>query len=768
MGGVLACPLSVAQTAPSAGAASADVLQEIIVTATKRAESIQEIPLSITAVTGEMLENRSAFNFDDYARGIANLSFTDNGVGRERIAIRGVDSKTGTSTVGYYYDETPIPDSSSVSAEKVSFDPDLVDINRVEILRGPQGTVFGSGSMGGTIRLIPNEPNPTRQEFNLKTILSHTEHGNGPASTFSGMLNLPLVDGKLAVRLVGWARWEPGFIFREAATPESHQANVASGGATPVVFVSTGATVPAGESFGGRVALRYDVNDRTAIDASLFSDQQFYRGFQDITTGPQNPNDDLVQRFLFDIQEQNRNRLTISNLKLTSDLGWSDLITSLSYTRRLLHLWEESAAALESVGFAPAFNAAPIVEEGRDNSFSAEARLSSSHSGSHASDSLQWLVGLFYFYQKGWTKVKWVVPGFTDHFGNLTGPVDGDNLYNTNAVSWTHQTALFGEVNYSPVQKLKLTAGIRFFDYKRTDAQPQNGLFAGVNSAVEPDPYTAPTVSGSANSAVYKGAVSWQQTPNLLFYAQASEGFRGPFGKSAIPSACDAEAAALGGSTAQGVVEADKLWNYELGMKSTWLNNRLRVNVAGFRIDWTNIQQSIFLLCGYPLLENLGSVRNQGGELETDWRVSEAWSVGGALGIVNSALQQDIYGIPGSKGQPLPDVPQTSGNVYISYDFPVAASWHGNARVDYAYTDHTLSTYGVGQTFTPDKKAISMLNARLGFQRSDMEIVLFAQNILNNVERVSLERDVSLDVANRLRYTVNRPRTIGIEFSFRH
>jgi outer membrane receptor protein involved in Fe transport len=753
-----------AQPAPSA-ATTAEALQEIVVTATKRAESIQEIPLSVTAVTGEMLENKSAFNFDDYARGIANLSFTDNGVGRERVAIRGVDSKTGTSTVGYYFDETPIPDSSSVSAEKVAFDPDLVDINRVEILRGPQGTVFGSGSMGGTIRLIPNEPNPSRQEFSIKAILSHTEHGNGPAETVSGMLNIPLVDGKLAMRMVGWARWEPGFIFREAATPESHQANVQTG--APVVFVSTGATVPAGQSFGGRLALRYDVNDRTAIDASIFSDTQYYRGFQDITTGPQNPNDELVQRFLFDIQEQNRNRLTMTNLKLTSDLGWSDLITSLSYTRRLLHLFEESAAALESVGFAPAFNAAPITEEGRDDSFSAEARLSSSHSGSHASDSFQWLMGIFYFYQKGWTNVHWVVPGFTDHFGNLTGPVAGDNLYKTNSVSWTHQTALFGEINYSPVQKLKLTAGIRIFDYKRTDAQPQNGLFAGVNSAAEPDPYTAPTVNGSANSAVYKGAASWQQTQNLLFYAQASEGFRGPFGKSAIPSACDAEAAALGGSTAQGVVESDRLWNYEIGAKSTWLNSRLRVNAALYRIDWTNIQQSIFLLCGYPLLENLGSVRNQGGELEIDWRVSEAWSVGGALGIVNSALQQDIYGIPGSKGQPLPDVPQTSGSAYIGYDFPVASKWHGNAHVDYAYTDHTLSTYGVGQTFTPDKKAISMLNARLSFARDNLQLVLFGQNLLNNVERVSLERDVSLDVPDRLRYTVNRPRTFGIEFAYR-
>src|SRR5579872_5836285 len=157
-----------APSSPAAGASGSDVLQEVIVTATKRSESLQQIPLSITAVTGEALEEKNAFNFEDYARGIPNVSFTDNGVGRERVAIRGVDSKTGTTTVGYYFDETPIPDSSSVSAEKVAFDPDLVDVNRIEVLRGPQGTVFGSGSMGGTIRVIPNAPNVSAYEFSVK------------------------------------------------------------------------------------------------------------------------------------------------------------------------------------------------------------------------------------------------------------------------------------------------------------------------------------------------------------------------------------------------------------------------------------------------------------------------------------------------------------------------------------------------------------------------------------------------------------------------
>lgn len=206
-----------------------DSLEEILVTATKREESLQTIPISVTAISGRDLEDRNAVNFDDYARGVAGLSFTDLGDGRERISIRGVDSKIGQAVVGYYFGETPIPDSSSVSAEKVAFDPEIVDINRVEVLRGPQGTVFGSGSMGGTIRIIPNEPDLTKEELSIRNILSSTEHADGPEEVISGMLNVPLITDTLALRVSTWASWDSGFIQRQDATPDSLSANTATG-----------------------------------------------------------------------------------------------------------------------------------------------------------------------------------------------------------------------------------------------------------------------------------------------------------------------------------------------------------------------------------------------------------------------------------------------------------------------------------------------------------------------------------------------------------
>jgi iron complex outermembrane receptor protein len=321
-----------------------------------------------------------------------------------------------------------------------------------------------------------------------------------------------------------WASWDSGFIQRQAATPESLAASTATG--APLVFLPV-ASVPAGNVFGGRVALRFQASASVDLEASLYSDQQYYRGFQDITTGPQNPNDALVQQFLVDQQEQNRNQLTISNFEMTANVGFADLLTSLSYTRRLLSLEQESAAALEYLGFSPIFSAAPITEGARDDAYLGEARLSSKRSGSPMWDKVQWLAGASYGYQKGWTNISFVVPGFSRAFESITGPVAGDNLYEERALAWIKQSAIFGELRYEPVERLSLTAGARWFFYSRTDAQPESGLFAATpNDGAIPSPYLAPTVRGAANGVVYRGAVSWQQSRSIMYYAQASEGVR--------------------------------------------------------------------------------------------------------------------------------------------------------------------------------------------------------------------------------------------------
>ncbi|MFL6603408.1 MAG: TonB-dependent receptor [Steroidobacteraceae bacterium] len=758
-------PLVAQEFAAATPLPGSEALEEVVVTATKRAESLQAVPLSITALTGQDLESKEAVNFVDYARTVPNLTFTDLGAGRERVSIRGVDSKLGSTVVGYYLDETPIPDSSSVSAEKVAFDPELIDVDRVEVLRGPQGTTYGAGSMGGVVRIIPKRANPTHWEGAARTELSYTDNADGPTELFNGMLNAPIIPDRLALRAVGWVRQESGFVSKRVATPSSLAAYNATG--APLDFEKV-ATVPEGTAYGVRVALRYTPADWFDVEASYFYDSQLYRGFQDITTGALNPGDALQQNLYFNIPEQNRNRLSIANLKSTADLGFADLIASAAYTRRLLFLKEEATEALVYVGFTPPFNAVPITEEGRDISSSVELRLSSKRSDERGSDLFQWLVGIFYDYQKGWTNVDWRVPGFTTAFGSVVGPVVNDNLFTSHDVDYYKQQAVFGEFSVRPVNRLTLTGGVRWFKLSRLDSAPQNGLFAGTpNDGSILNPYAYPFIRGDTNNEAYKGVISWQQTKNLMLYAQAAEGFRTGFGRPALPTACLPQAQQLGNNGVAGEVAGDKLWNYEVGIKSDWFQNRLRANVAGYRIDWNNIQQSVFLDCGFPLELNLGSVRNTGAELEVEARPLEALTAGAAFGYIHSALQRDIFGIPGTMGKALPDVPQVTASAFVTYDFHAFAGWAGHIRGDYSYTDRSLSTYVANASFTPDKKAISLLGARLAFDHERWELALYGRNLLNDVERTALERDVSLNVAYRLRYSVNVPRTFGVSASYR-
>jgi iron complex outermembrane recepter protein len=264
------------------------------------------------------------------------------------------------------------------------------------------------------------------------------------------------------------------------------------------------------------------------------------------------------------------------------------------------------------------------------------------------------------------------------------------------------------------------------------------------------------------------GAVSWQQSQGLMYYAQAWEGFRGPFGRFALPNIRASEAAQLGASTQGGEVASDKLLNYEVGAKASRLGDRLRVNVSLYRIDWTNVQQAVLLTRGFDLKENLGSVVNKGTEVEIEGRITKALSGGAVVGYVNSALQQDIYGIPGTKGQPLPDVPKTTGGAFLAYNLGALGSWSATARVDYAYTGPSISTHATSASFAPDKGSLALLGAQLTLRRSNLELSLFGRNLLNRISRTALERDVSFGVPDRLRYAINVPRTVGFGFSYRY
>ena len=369
---------------------------------------------------------------------------------------------------------------------------------------------------------------------------------------------------------------------------------------------------------------------------------------------------------------------------------------------------------------------------------------------------------MFYADQDGETDILWRPDGFS---ANLF-PVAGDNLFTAQFLNTVRQKAAFGELSYQFTEKLKISAGVRAFKIVRRDYYSQNGIFAGVETADQPNPYADPPAIGDASSAVYKLDADWQQSERLLLYAHIAEGFRGGFGRVPLSVTCEADLAQLGETLGPGVVKPDKLRNYEVGFKSNSADNRMRLNASAYLIDWKDIQNSVFLPCGFPLTKNLGGVRNIGGEVEFDVAVSNGITLGASAGYIDSSLQEDVYGIPNTKAKPLPDVPKFTTSAFASYEFKLSGNWSADARTDFSYTDGSLSAYTVGGSNTKDKGSLSLWDARLSLRHDHLKVALYVKNILNDVERTALERDVSLNVADRLRYSVNTPRTIGLSLGY--
>jgi iron complex outermembrane recepter protein len=733
-----------AQTAPAAAGGAAKPpaqVDEVVVTATKRSLRLQDAPLAVSAVTGDILKEKGAISLVDYARSVPGLSFTDIGAGRQRLSIRGIDSKIGSPVVGYYIGESPIPGSRGTIPQTV-VDPQLFDIDRVEVLRGPQGTLYGSGSMGGTVKVVPKRPDLDAFGYEVDATGQATQATNASLGyNVNALVNAPIVKDRVAARIVGWWRDDGGFIDRR------------------VDGVTVKRNVPTEKTYGVRATVDVAVNSQWTVSASAFYQNQKFNGFQDITTGANNPGDKLQQNFLFNVDEFNGNEFGLYNVLVEGDLGFAKLVSSTSYFDGRQIAKEETGATLaENLGVASGY---PITERNSNKDFTQEIRLTSAR----PVFGFSYLVGAFFNTNQGTRHVDYTIPNFsTDFF-----PVAGDNLFTALGDYHSHQTALFGELSYTVAKKLTLTAGLRWFDAFNSSQEPQNGLFAGDESATAPKLSDAPKLTATSRDVVYKFNASWKLNDDHMVYAQASEGFRPGIGQAPLPATlCNADMAALGIANTPRQLNADKLWNYEVGAKSAFAERRVQTTLAVYEIDWQSIQQSVFLNCGFRVYVNGPSVRNRGVEGEVNVRATSALRLGGSLAYVSSAFLNPLLGLAGTQGKPVPDTPKWTASAYADYRKPLWADWDGDARLDYSFTDGSISAYGVTGITSPDKKALSLVDVRFGARRRNLEVALFVHNLLNDVERTALADSLSANLADRLRYSVNRPRTVGVNVDYRY
>jgi outer membrane receptor protein involved in Fe transport len=757
---------------PTSSSAGPLVLKEVVVTAELVRQPLQNVPEAVSAVSGAELNAMGAQSFTSYARTVPGLNFIDLGDGRENVNIRGLSSAVGAATVGYYIGDIPIENAHGGQYDISSFggspiDPDILDLNRVEVLRGPQGTLYGSGSMGGTIKLVPEAPNLTQVEGSVGAggQVTQGQGGASPGGNADLILNMPIVNGVAGVRSVFWGRDDGGFINRTYGAAGDF-------GSPTALPTGTVKNLPDEHTWGLRTIGQLDPAPGLTITAIVFLQDQHYSGYQDITGGATNPNNSLEQVFIDNVAEPQDNRFTLTGLTAEYDFGNFKALSATSYqiNRELTTMEGTSATVLLPILFgissapaAPFPNLAEVTFD--NNTWTEEARFWNARS-IHGFDLL---AGLFYENQRQDEFFNWASPQYNSvEAGNdPSNPLyaAGGDIFSDRLTGFERQTAEFGQVTYHVTHALRILVGLRHFTI------PNGSTLVEVPSVLIGPATVVTSVRANSGGTVYKAEIAQNITPNHLLYFEFSQGFRPGFGNGPQASFCNA-------GTVPPQVNPDSLNQYELGTKTQWLGGRLRVNADVYQINWSSIQQNVLLSCGFDYTSNFGSALIRGSELDSAARVTDWLTAGLSGGYVRARLEQNtaanqclITGSCAMEGDQILGVPNWQYSLYADSTIPLASNFQGFAHLDYSYTGHSFNEFvreisSDGMPEGPinslyEDQPLRLLNLRIGLRHEAYTVSFQVANLLNNVAHLSTDpfSNITFAIPGRPRFAVNRPRT---------
>ncbi|WP_286828285.1 MULTISPECIES: TonB-dependent receptor domain-containing protein [Kordiimonas] len=722
-------------------------LEEIVVTATKRATSLQDTPMSIAAIGAEEIERRGLVGMGDYLNSVPGVSVLDGAAGRTSLVIRGASSnpqnegESNGSVVGVYFGETPITGLASYYSNP---DVKLVDMERVEVLRGPQGTLYGSSNLGGTIRNIPAAPNLHAFEGRIEAGYSHTGGYGDGNSELQGVVNIPLIEDRLALRVVGFRFENSGYYRNLGISDPSIAAGVAQWGA---VAATARGDVGNDKYLGGRISLRWEPNEKLRFNLMYMYQDIDQDGWAvaDLDLGEQSYLQRGYKMRLTEDGESEFNEsfgseIEITNATVEYTLGSMSLLSSTSWVNEQSYIHREVGPIF--FGFIPA--GTPL--EFDNSAFIEEARLTSQFSGP-----FQFVLGMYY---------EDIENAGTSQRGFFGGALEANPfpevlLYDLSSSSKTKQKALFGEVSYDILEQLKLTAGVRVFDYDRE--------ISGITRPSAFLPAGSTHIEGGASDSNYKVSLDYTPNRDSLFYVTWSQGFRLGRPVPANPQPlCDQDSDGIfdnteGVSTADRVLDSDFVDNYELGGKFSLFDNRLRLNAGVYQVNWDKIPISMVAVPGCTVTVNAGKARSRGVEFEGTWSIARDLMLNFGASLVKAVLTEDA-GLLGNSGDRLPGAPRYNVNVGLQYEFDVAG-YGSFLRSDYYYVGgfyHNIAQTG------PELGKYGKLNVRVGVDIDDhTRIELFANNLMDEAGPAWIDGD---GFVNPRAYLL-RPRTIGMNIS---
>lgn len=766
------CGLAISTSAfaqEGAGAASAEsevskddgALGEIVVTARRRTEALSDVPVSVTAFSQEGLDRIGARDVDDITRLTPGVQFERDSFGasnRSSISIRGINSTVGANTVGVYLDDTPIQVRNIYFSSTNAY-PRLFDLDRVEILRGPQGTLFGAGSQGGTVRFISPAPNLSETQIYGRGEIATTRHGSG--SYEAGLaVGVPLVTDKVAIRASGWHRRDGGWIDRvDVYNPDSVLEKNAN---------HSEATV-------GRIAMAFAPTENLTITPSFLYQQERSNGGSGYWMSLSDPKEGIY-RNASNLGSRGKDRFGIAALSLDWELGGVDLVTNTSFFKRNSDFLPDYTGTVSStiVGTSlppvPGFTAQGYWLDDQKN-FTQEVRLQSNDPSAR----LSWVVGGFYSHSKQQARqliearqldrllsyLIGVPVTVEDVFG--TPLVDDEFAYITDDRTTDEQIAGFGQLDYKLTDRLTVTAGLRVSYTKFSFVSATDGPYFGQSSVPG---------STSQTPVTPKFGLSYETAGDGLLYANVSKGFRVGGAQRPAPVTCAADLAELGIDQIPRTYGSDTVWAYEVGAKGALFDRKLQAEASVFQLDWKNIQRSVALTqCNLSYIDNLGAARSRGFDFSLTARPVPPLTLGLAVSYTNAKYTEDVpVAAPlfiVRDGDTLGNRPWT---VYVNgqYDFPLG-SGEGYIRADYSYESRNKQAprpdrvdYDPAIPRPPETHLVAL---RAGSKFNDLDVSVFVDNLFDSKTNFSLNRDTR---NSPIFFGGSfRPRTIGLTVTYR-
>lgn len=715
---VLAVSLLSAGIAVAQSAAPQDepaTLDEVIVTSQKRSERIQDVPASVSFVSGEALAAQGARGLQDYAAFVPGLQVDTNGTpGQVTVTLRGISPLGSGAAVGSYVDDAPLG-SSGFYAQANSFQLDMLpyDLRGVEVLRGPQGTLYGASTMGGLIKYTLAKANSQRVEGALGGDVSGVPSDGDAGYGLRGMLNMPLIKDRLAVRVSAFRQDTGGYIDNPGRSLDNINSVLQSN---------------------GRLALSWTPTDDVEVTFDALRQEIRSEGNAIVPLDPSGRPavGDLKTNLTFDEPFRQKTDFLKATLNWNLPIGALTAVSSYSESRnrQSIEVTPMFVSLFPLLTGEPGFSL-QAVDIGVDK-FTQEVRLTSESGGT-----FEWLVGAFYT-EENVTNEQYISSVGPDRSPNALNP-----LLTASIPSRYRETAAFGNLTWRPIAPLSISGGLRHSRNDQRYAQFTGGAF-GVGDGGG---------TSSENVTTYSASAKYELTPQSMIYTRIASGYQ--------PGGANIAAAGV-----PPTVGPSKLTNYEFGLKGRFLDNRLMLDAALFRMDWTDIQVIATTPEGVSFLVNGGKACSQGLEASGLLQVAPGLTLGANLSYTDAAFDGNIAEIGAPDGLRLPHVPRFSGSVTAEYERSVGGGWDARFGSGLRYVGERPS-YNFSPTIPPvtsQEEAYVAVDLNVHLVRDVWDIGVFARNVFD--ERAYITKGGAIDAVSGNLVQINgallQPRTIGI------